>query len=585
MDQESGPPEPGPPSDRDEVDAAFAHHLDRLAVEQGSRAVADCVALLDRTSLAATELACLRAFCRRLYDERRLSFLVALEAALRAAPAAPPDGAAIVAVYAVRAQLERQCYLAVETLHETALTPHRGRGAYAPWEERYFNEALANALMKQARAEEALAVIDAGLAAAPTHAALRVIRARLLASIEPALALAELRRAESDARDAKESLPAASLLSAALASALGQGADAEQALQSALEGASPHPDLHLALANLALAEGRFDEQRRRIDDWFAHFGLWSPASVGDGPFRIGAIPPSGLQRREDGPLVSVVMTAFNAADTVGYAAASVLDQTHANLELFIVDDASTDATRERLVAIAARDPRVRLAFNDANVGPYVSKNRAIERAAGAFVTFHDADDWRHPEHLERHVALMSAEPGLAASRSAWSRVEAEGGFVLMPWGAYGHANPAATMIRRELFAEIGVFDSVRVGADTELWARIEARYGAARRVDLPAPLALGLSHGRSLTSAGPAAIGPDGASAPRLAYWESQARWRDAMWLAGEPLFMPFPLAERPFPAPGEILPWRRDLLEDGAAGMGPVAGGPRRRSGETGGC
>jgi hypothetical protein len=531
----------------------LADQLQPLAEAAGRGAVAACVSLLAGRGLVADDIAALRDFARRLFDERRFSYLVALANALSASSAVSPEAAAIVGFYALRAQDMRQCYTAVERLHETSIAAHRARGAYAAWEERFINEALANALMKQARPVEAHAVIDAGLAAAPDHAGLRVLRARLLSSDAPARALAELRQAEQDARDAGAPLSAATLMAAELAAALGDAASVEESLQAAAQEPAPVPDACLALANLAFARGRPDEQRRWIDAWFAHYDLWSPASVGDGPFRVGAIPPSGLERRPDGPLVTVVMTTFNAAETVDYAVASVLDQTHDNLELFIVDDASRDATRKRLDGLAAKDRRVRLIRNARNVGPYVSKNRAITQSMGELVTFHDSDDWRHPQHLERHLALMTAEPRLVASRSAWSRIDADGRFVLMPWGSYGHANPAATMIRRRVFREIGLFDAVRVGGDTELWARIEARYGAAAQAEIPAPLALGLAHGRSLTTAGATAFDPDGANAPRLAYWEAQARWRDAMWLKGRPLFLGAPFGWRPFPAPRTI--------------------------------
>src|SRR5215211_8561320 len=73
----------------------------------------------------------------------------------------------------------------------------------------------------------------------------------------------------------------------------------------------------------------------------------------------------------------------------------------ADLEIVIVDDASTDATLEIAGRIAARDSRVRVLHNERNSGPSVSRNRAIAAARGEWIAILDADDSWFPERLER----------------------------------------------------------------------------------------------------------------------------------------------------------------------------------------
>jgi glycosyltransferase involved in cell wall biosynthesis len=98
-------------------------------------------------------------------------------------------------------------------------------------------------------------------------------------------------------------------------------------------------------------------------------------------------------------LVSVVLPSYNRAGTLPRAIASVLEQDHRELELIVVDDASTDATPQRLAAIA--DPRLRCLRLERNGGPSAARNRGVEEARGAWVAFHDSDDEWLPGHLRR----------------------------------------------------------------------------------------------------------------------------------------------------------------------------------------
>lgn len=98
------------------------------------------------------------------------------------------------------------------------------------------------------------------------------------------------------------------------------------------------------------------------------------------------------------PFVSVIIAAFNAEEYVVKAISSVLSQTLSQVEVIVVDDASTDATVARVNSI--RDDRVRLYAEDINRGPSFCRNYAIERSQGDWIAILDSDDWWDPTRLE-----------------------------------------------------------------------------------------------------------------------------------------------------------------------------------------
>ncbi len=76
--------------------------------------------------------------------------------------------------------------------------------------------------------------------------------------------------------------------------------------------------------------------------------------------------------------VSVIIPAYNAEATIERAVATVLNQTSAPLEVIVVDDASTDGTRDVLRRMIEADPRVKLLENPVNRGPSGSRNRGLQ---------------------------------------------------------------------------------------------------------------------------------------------------------------------------------------------------------------
>lgn len=111
---------------------------------------------------------------------------------------------------------------------------------------------------------------------------------------------------------------------------------------------------------------------------------------------------------ENAGLVSVIMPAYNCADTVAESIKSVLRQTYHNWELLIVNDASTDRTGWVIARYEKADPRIRCITQEKNAGAAAARNAAIAESKGRFLAFLDADDLWKPKKLEKQLSFMLA---------------------------------------------------------------------------------------------------------------------------------------------------------------------------------
>jgi hypothetical protein len=198
------------------------------------------------------------------------------------------------------------------------------------------------------------------------------------------------------------------------------------------------------------------------------------------------------------PRVSVVMPAYEAAETVGGAVASVLWQTYRDVELVVVDDGSTDETG----SIVAAHPRPVRLVRQENAGVAAARNRGIAEASGDLIAFCDADDVLLPQHLEALVETFDrATGGIATANSYWllpggihpARVRHKGRFPApeRQRRAILEQNFVSTMsvFPKRLVDEIGPFDeSLRQAEDWDFWLR--AILAGRRVVHQPRPLAL-----------------------------------------------------------------------------------------------
>jgi glycosyltransferase involved in cell wall biosynthesis len=119
----------------------------------------------------------------------------------------------------------------------------------------------------------------------------------------------------------------------------------------------------------------------------------------------------------DKPLVSILMAACNAEPWVAQAVESALAQTWPRVEIIVVDDGSTDGTRQVLARYEKRGVRV---LTQPNRGQSVALNAAFRASSGAFIKFFDADDLLSADNVERQMTRLSARPGCIAT-GEWGR--------------------------------------------------------------------------------------------------------------------------------------------------------------------
>ena len=108
------------------------------------------------------------------------------------------------------------------------------------------------------------------------------------------------------------------------------------------------------------------------------------------------------------PTVSVVIPGYNGAAFIGETLESLRRQTLADWEAIVVDDCSSDTTRELVRGWS--DPRVRLIENAVNGGPVKTRNRGVTEARGRYIAGLDQDDLCRPERLATQVAYLDAHP-------------------------------------------------------------------------------------------------------------------------------------------------------------------------------
>lgn len=308
--------------------------------------------------------------------------------------------------------------------------------------------------------------------------------------------------------------------------------------------------LRRVFAEMELAEPDFHIARDPAEDVFHRLEV-----AGDLP------PPTHPQ--DD--LITVIMTTYNAERTVKKAVRSVLAQSYANLRLVVVDDCSTDDTLPLLRQLQTQDVRIEILQTPCNVGTYCAKNMALQRFKSDYFTFHDSDDWMHPERLAIHHAFMKDAPQLLCTTSRWYRMDARGVVIPRQGGGYLHDNPGSAFFHSSVIERVGYFDSVRVGADTEFAGRIRRCFGSDSVKIIAKPLAIGLHHSLSLTRSGVAAFDEYRYSAVRLAYWESWIGWQRRAAVRATDLddfYVPFPHHPRSFHAPSEIVPENIGQLE-----------------------
>lgn len=194
--------------------------------------------------------------------------------------------------------------------------------------------------------------------------------------------------------------------------------------------------------------------------------------------------------------VSIIIPAYNAAETIAATLESLLAQTEPGWEAIVVDDGSRDATAKLARTFVRRDARTRV-ITQRNGGEAAARNAGIAAAQHEWLLFLDADDWIAPQYLERMTAELAAHPELDAVHCGWARVALDGTQVIEPyqaptgdmfsvWARRSAFPVHACIVRKALVDSVGRFDtSLKKSPDWDLWQRVArtgARFGAVRAV-------------------------------------------------------------------------------------------------------
>ena len=125
------------------------------------------------------------------------------------------------------------------------------------------------------------------------------------------------------------------------------------------------------------------------------------------------------------PALSIVMPAHNALPFLDASIESILGQTFRDFEFVIVDDASTDGTRERLREWAARDERIRLYESREKLDICVLLNFAVRKARASLIARMDADDISHADRLMRQWQVMESRADVALTGTLFEGIDVE----------------------------------------------------------------------------------------------------------------------------------------------------------------
>ena len=207
------------------------------------------------------------------------------------------------------------------------------------------------------------------------------------------------------------------------------------------------------------------------------------------------------------PRVSVVIPVYNRERYVREAIESILAQTFRDFELVLIDDGSTDRSLEVMSAYA--DPRIRVVSNARNLGIPQTRNRGLELATGDYLAWLDSDDHACPDRLEREVAFLDANPGIALVGSWTGAMDADSRplkkvktLPTSPGEVWAQLLfrccilQYSVMARTDVLRQYGFCEDFPVSQDFDLFVRLGERHKMA---NIPRVLARRRLHGGRVT--------------------------------------------------------------------------------------
>jgi glycosyltransferase involved in cell wall biosynthesis len=206
------------------------------------------------------------------------------------------------------------------------------------------------------------------------------------------------------------------------------------------------------------------------------------------------------------PLVSVVMAVYNAEKYLNESIDSVLNQTYTNFELIVVNDGSTDSSKD--IIFSYPDKRIKYFENLRNLGLVPTRNKLLEKAKGKYIATLDSDDVALPERLQLQVEFMENNPDYGMCGTFYKLISTKGDFlydVVLPETdkdikTFLHFDNcfcnSTTMINAELVKELKYVPGFNFIEDFELWHRIAKK---TKFTNLPVFTTLYRIHGSNVS--------------------------------------------------------------------------------------
>lgn len=162
-------------------------------------------------------------------------------------------------------------------------------------------------------------------------------------------------------------------------------------------------------------------------------------------------------------LVSIIVPVYNTSKTIFDSIGSLVNQTYNNIEIIIINDASTDDSLDKLKQI--NDSRIRIYNNEINYGTYISINLGIKVSNGEYILLQGSDDYSTINRVEKMIKVLK-NSNYNMCYSNWLRgfnqqIAIEGNF----------------MFKKHILNTLGYFDNTRIGGDTEFIKRYKLKYG------------------------------------------------------------------------------------------------------------
>lgn len=198
-------------------------------------------------------------------------------------------------------------------------------------------------------------------------------------------------------------------------------------------------------------------------------------------------------------LVSIVVTSYNHAEFLQQRIESLLAQTYPNIEIIVVDDCSTDRSREYLEQYK-NHPKVSLFFLERNSGYVFASNYGVSQAKGEYIVFAECDDFSEPDQIASLYQALTTNSRIGVAWSVSNLVDEKGyitgndyekrsavfqdychndtlvpGLLLQKFMLYSNVvhNMSAAMFRKSLFIRIGgLSERYKLSADLDFWVRM-----------------------------------------------------------------------------------------------------------------